>query len=79
MPAEPETSYFVEYIIEIFLKAHRDRDYFVGMAVVPKRIRFKDISDIVEVYPSVLNREVLDTCVIALDDLWMSENNGKQQ
>lgn len=57
----------------------RGRTYLGGMAVVPMRISVKDISDVLAAHPVLMDREVLDSCVFALDEVYLTEFNERQE
>ena len=57
----------------------RGRTYLGGMAVVPMRVSVKDITDVLEAHPVLMDREVLDSCVFALDEVYLTEFNERQE
>ena len=71
MVEEPETDYFIEYILDVFAKAGRGRGYYGGMSPMPLTVG--NISEVVNVYPSMISREILDDCIFALDNEWIKE------
>lgn len=75
-PVEPPTDFFIEYIIDVFYKAHRSRPYTTGFAVTPMHLGIRQISDVVEVYPSMISREILDYCILAIDLAWMDKHGN---
>lgn len=57
----------------------RGRTYLGGMAVVPMRISVRDITDVLAAHPVLMDREVLDSCVFALDEVYLTEFNEKAE
>ena len=57
----------------------RGRTYLGGMAVVPMRISVRDITDVLAAHPVLMDREVLDSCVFALDEVDLTEFNERQE
>jgi len=49
------------------------------MAVVPMRISVRDITDVLAAHPVLMDREVLDSCVFALDEVYLTEFNEKAE
>jgi hypothetical protein len=45
--------------------------------VVPLALTVRDITDVVDVHPVEVDREILDSCVFALDEIYLSEANSK--
>lgn len=76
IPSEPISDYTTHEIINIFYLAMRGRTYMSGMSVVPMRLSVRDINDVLIGHPVDLDRELLDGCVFALDDLYLSEANS---
>lgn len=57
----------------------RGRTYLGGMAVVPMRISVRDITDVLAAHPVLMDRDVLDSCVFALDDMFMTDTINAQK
>lgn len=57
----------------------RGRTYLGRMAVAPMRISVRDITDVLAAHPVLMDREVLDSCVFALDDIFMADAMEKQK
>ena len=72
MPNEPDCDYMVQEIIKVFYLADRGRGYLSGMSVSPMPLTVQNISEVVAVYPSVLDRELLDGCVFDIDDEYLA-------
>lgn len=75
VPNEPPTDYDTHAVISTFYLANRGRGYLSGMAVSPLPLSVRDISDVLAAHPVMLDRDVLDGCVFALDDIYLSEAN----
>lgn len=74
VPEEPDIDYEIRAAITTFYYASRSRSYLSGMTVIPLPIGVKDITNVVDAHPVYVDREVLDACVFAIDDEFMSEN-----
>lgn len=46
---------------------------------MPMRLSVRDINDVLAAHPVLMDREVLDSCVFALDDIFMADAMGKQK
>ena len=95
VPNEPSTDYDIHAVISTFYLANRGRGYLSGMAVSPLPLSgrgylsgmavsplplsVRDISDVLAAHPVMLDRDVLDGCVFALDDIYLSEANEKAE
>ena len=79
IPIEPSSDYDVYAVINTFYLANRGRGYLSGMAVSPLPLSVRDISDVLAAHPVMLDRDVLDGCVFALDDIYLSEANKKAE
>ena len=79
VPNGPPTSYDIHAVISTFYLANRGRAYLSGMAVSPLPLSVRDISDVLAAHPVMLDRDVLDGCVFALDDIYLSEANEKAE
>lgn len=79
IPIEPSSDYDVYVVINTFYLANRGRGYLSGMAVSPLPLSVRDISDVLTAHPVMLDRDVLDGCVFALDDIYLSEANEKAE
>ena len=77
IPIEPSSDYDVYAVINTFYLANRGRGYLSGMAVSPLPLSVRDISDVLAAHPVMLDRDVLDGGVFALDDIYLSESNEK--
>ncbi len=77
VPIEPSSDYDVYAVINTFYLANRGRGYLSGMAVSPLPLSVRDISDVLAAHPVTLERDVLDACVFAVDDIYLSESNEK--
>lgn len=75
IPIEPSSDYDVYAVINTFYLANRGRGYLSGMAVSPLPLSVRDINDVLAAHPVMLERDVLDGCVFALDDIYLSESN----
>ena len=74
VPHEPETNIVIDNIIHIFYLASRSRRYIGGMAVSPLPLSVADINDVLMAHHCYTDRETLDACVFAIDDVWLQEN-----
>ena len=79
VPVEPQSNYEVYAVINTFYLANRGRSYLSGMAVSPLPLSVRDISDVLAAHPVMLDRDVLDGCVFALDDIYLSEASEKAE
>ena len=79
VPNEPSTDYDIHAVISTFYLANRGRSYLSGMAVSPLPLSVRDINDVLAAHPVMLERDVLDACVFALDDIYLSEANEKAE
>ena len=77
IPIEPSSDYDVYAVINTFYLANRGRGYLSGMAVSPLPLNVRDISHVLTAHPVMLERDVLDACVFAIDDIYLSESNEK--
>ncbi|WP_080948296.1 hypothetical protein [Moraxella bovoculi] len=76
VPKEPENSHAISMIIYVFCMASRARRY-IGMTGTPLPLTVKDISDVVDAHPTMIDRETLDAGVFAIDDVWLDEMTRK--
>lgn len=79
IPIEPISDYYVYAVINTFYLANRGRGYLSGMAVSPLPLSVRDISHVLTAHPVMLERDVLDACVFAIDDIYLSESNEKAE
>ena len=79
VPNEPPTNCDIHAVISTFYLANRGRGYLSGMAVSPLPLSVRDISDVLAAHPVMLDRDVLDGCVFAIDDIYLSEANEKAE
>lgn len=79
IPIEPSSDYDVYAVINTFYLANRGRGYLSGMAVSPLPLSVRDISDVLTAHPVMLDRDVLDGCVFAIDDIYLSEASEKAE
>ena len=79
IPSEPSSDYDVYAVINTFYLANRGRGYLSGMAVSPLPLSVRDISDVLMAHPVMIERDVLDACVFAIDDIYLSESNKKAE
>lgn len=79
VPDEPKSDYDVYAVINTFYLANRGRSYLSGMAVSPLPLSVRDISDVLTAHPVMVERDVLDACVFAIDDIYLSEANEKAE
>ena len=79
VPIEPSSDYDVYAVINTFYLANRGRGYLSGMAVSPLPLSVRDISDVLTAHPVMIERDVLDACVFAIDDIYLSEANEKAE
>ncbi len=79
IPIEPSSDYDVYAVINTFYLANRGRGYLSGMTVSPLPLSVRDISDVLAAHPIMLDRDVLDGCVFAIDDIYLSEANEKAE
>lgn len=77
IPIEPSSDYEVYAVINTFYLANRGRGYLSGMAVSPLPLSVRDINDVLMAHHVMLERDVLDGCVFAIDDIYLSESNEK--
>lgn len=77
IPDEPISDYTTYEIINVFYLASRGRAYLGGMSAVPMRLSVRDINDVLAAHPVLIDRSILDSCVFALDDIYMTELNAK--
>ena len=75
VPNGPPTNYDIHAVISTFYLANRGRAYLSGMAVSPLPLSVRDISHVLAAHPVTLDRDVLDGCVFAIDDIYLSESN----
>ncbi|MDZ5288565.1 hypothetical protein [Helicobacter pylori] len=66
-------------IISTFYLACRGRSYLSGMSVIPLPLSVLDITNTINAHPVLLERSVLDACVFALDDIYLSEASEKAE
>ena len=79
VPNEPSTNYDIHAVISTFYLANRGRGYLSGMAVSPLPLSVRDINDVLAAHPVLIERDVLDACVFAVDDIYLSESNEKAE
>ena len=79
VPNEPPTSYDIHAVISTFYLANRGRGYLSGMAVSSLPLSVRDISDVLMAHPVMIDRDVLDGCVFAIDDIYLSEASEKAE
>ena len=79
IPIEPSSDYDVYAVINTFYLANRGRGYLSGMAVSPLPLSVRDINNVLAAHPVMLERDVLDGCVFAIDDIYLSESNEKAE
>ena len=79
IPIEPSSDYDVYAVINTFYLANRGRGYLSGMAVSPLPLSVRDINNVLMAHPVMLERDVLDGCVFAIDDIYLSESNEKAE
>lgn len=79
VPNEPPTNYDIHAVISTFYLANRGRAYLSGMAVSPLPLSVRDINEVLAAHPVMLERDVLDGCVFAIDDIYLSEANEKAE
>ena len=84
IPDEPESDYYVYAVINTFYLANRGRAYrggayLSGMAVSPLPLSVRDINDVLAAHPVMVERDLLDACLFAIDDIYLSEANEKTQ
>ena len=79
IPIEPSSDYDVYAVINTFYLANRGRAYLSGMAASPLPLSVRDISDVLAAHPVMLERDVLDGCVFAIDDIYLSEASEKAE
>ena len=79
IPIEPSSDYDVYAVINTFYLANRGRGYLSGMALSPQPLSVRDISHVLTAHPVMIERDVLDACVFALDDIYLSESNEKAE
>lgn len=77
IPIEPSSDYDVYAVISTFYLANRGRGYLSGMAVSPLPLSVRDISHVLTAHPVLIERDVLDACVFAIDDIYLSEASEK--
>ncbi|AKG19818.1 hypothetical protein AAX09_07505 [Moraxella bovoculi] len=58
--------------MHIFYLASRARRY-IGMTGTPLPLTVRDISDVIDAHPTLIDRETIDEGVFAIDDEWLSE------
>ena len=81
MPSEPVSDYFTYSIINTFYWASRGRSYVSGMAVKPLPLGVADITNTLNAHPVLLEREIIDSCVFAIDDIFLKDlqqDNNKE-
>ena len=79
VPNEPPTNYDIHAVISTFYLANRGRAYLSGMAVSPLPLSVRDINEVLAAHPVMLERDVLDGCVFAIDGIYLSESNEKAE
>lgn len=77
VPIEPPTDCTTHEIISTFYLAMRGRSYIGGMTVIPLPLSVRDINDVLVAHAVSIDRELLDGCVFALDDVYLTEANSK--
>ena len=73
MPDEPVNDYLTYSVIHTFYLASRGRSYLGGMSVIPLPLSVLDITNTINAHPVLLERNVLDACIFAIDDLYLDE------
>lgn len=73
VPDEPIKDIDTQEVINIFYLASRGRSYIGGMSVIPLPISVRDINDVLAAHPVLMDREMLDSCIFALDEIYLSE------
>lgn len=73
VPNPPECDDVGFGIIQTFYLASRGRGYVGGMAVTPLPLTVQNVSDVLDIYPVLASREVIDNGVFAIDELWLDE------
>ena len=79
VPNEPPTNYDIHAVISTFYLANRGRGYLIGMAVSPLPLSVRDINEVLAAHPVMIERDVLDGCVFAIDDIYLSESKEKAE
>lgn len=79
IPSEPIKDIDTHEIINIFYLVSRGRGYIGGMGVTPLPISVRDINDVLAAHPVLMDRDVLDSCVFALDEVYLTEFNERQE
>lgn len=79
VPIEPPTDCTTHEIISTFYLAMRGRSYIGGMTVMPLPLSVRDINDVLVAHEVSIDRELLDSCVFALDDIYMADVNAKME
>lgn len=78
IPSEPIKDVDTHEIINIFYLVCRGRNYIGGMGVTPLPISVRDINDVLMAHPVITDRELLDSCIFALDDIYLNEQRKSQ-
>lgn len=68
---EPVSDYDTYSIINTFWLANRSRSYVSGMAISPLPLTVGNISEVLAVYPVIMDRQCLDRAVFAIDDEYL--------
>ena len=79
IPDEPISDYTTHEIISTFYLVGRSRSYIGGMTVMPLPIGVREINDVLIAHPVLIEREVLDSCVFALDDVYLNDISKAQK
>ena len=79
VPVEPSSDYDVYAVINTFYLANRGRGYLSGMAASPLPLSVRDITHVLTAHHVLIERDVLDACVFAIDDIYISESNEKAE
>ena len=79
VPSEPISDYTTHEIINTFYLASRGRSYIGGMAVTPLTLSVRDINEVLQAHPVFIDRELLDSCIFALDAIYLEEQSRAQQ
>ncbi len=79
IPNEPPSDYTTHEVISTFYLASRGRAYVGGMAVMPLTLSVRDINEVLQAHPVFADRELLDSCVFALDAIYLADQSKAQQ
>lgn len=73
VPPEPPLDYDTHAVLNTFYLASKGRQVVGGMSITPLELNVRNITDVLDAHPCILPRQLLDSCVFALDALYLKE------